>query len=300
MHRRTLNRLVVLATVIAVTVAVATTLAAGGPRVRYAITPRLPVAQLVSIARMDEQGLSGSTFRNVSVIVTTKNAAEQATYPGASTPGPSDPRAYLVVIRGQLVCPACEGVIPRGSPPAKPPRGRFAYSIWVPNQGISDGGFTPHAPPGLSKLGRAITLPLRAPRVPAEETKVVPGVGIGAVMLGTPISTVSTEIGPAIGPGEWVLGSVRVLTNPVSSGSIRYVLIASGQATLDGYRLQDGYARLRRELVGWRPLHCRNGPYVLRQPAPGAEQTWLRFRGNNFESAYIGPVRAGRCQAPVS
>jgi hypothetical protein len=93
------------------------------------------------------------------VIATNKNAAERATTPGAVPPDPANPRAYLIVIRGRFVCRGCSR-----PPGANPPRGRVAYSIWVPGHGISDWGLQARPPRGLRELGRIVVLELASSR----------------------------------------------------------------------------------------------------------------------------------------
>ncbi len=182
--------------------------AASSGEARHA-EPGLPVAQLVSLARGMAAGLGDRTVDTAWVISTTKNAAENATYPGSSPPDPANPRAYLLAIRGHFVCHGC-----LGPPGAKPPRGRFAYNIWVPGQGVSDFGLQPRIPSALSKLGRIVTLRLVAPQIPASELALRPGAGIGPVRLGVPIGELNREIGPAISRGQYVFGRPRLMFRP--------------------------------------------------------------------------------------
>jgi hypothetical protein len=102
-------------------------------------------------------GLGDRSVDRAWIYATTKNAAEQATDPGGVPPSHPDPRAYVIVIRGWFVCQTCS--VPPGG---KLPRGRFAYDIWVPHQGVSDFGLVSHAPSGLRHLGPPHVLMLRA------------------------------------------------------------------------------------------------------------------------------------------
>lgn len=113
------------------------------------------MAQLAALARGMARGLGDPHVTTALAIATTKNAAENATTPGAVPPDPKNPVAYLIVIEGRFVCRNCPG--PAG---AKPPRGRVAYEIWVPGHGVSDSGLQHRMPAGLRRLGRNVTLVL--------------------------------------------------------------------------------------------------------------------------------------------
>src|ERR1700685_968989 len=155
MHKRNLTRILVIAAVTTLVSAGVTAIALGGAQRDSGTSAKLPLAQLVSIARGMVSGLGDHRVRSAWVIATTKYAAEQATYPGSEPPGRVNPRAFLIAIRGRFVCGACSR-----PPGAKAPRGRFAYEIWVPNQGVTDFGLQPHITHGLNRLGRIFTLPL--------------------------------------------------------------------------------------------------------------------------------------------
>jgi hypothetical protein len=255
----------------------------------------LPVAQLVSIANGMVAGLGDPTVKRAWVIATTKNAAENATYPGSSPPDPANPRAYLIAVRGHFVCHLCSGTA--GS---KAPRGIFAYDIWVPGQGVSDFGLQPRVPHALSKLGRIVNLRLVPPQVPASEVALQPGAGIGPVRLGVSTRTLNRTAGPAIAAGQYVFGPIRVDIRSDRNGRVDRIVVLSAQATVDGHPLSDGYARLLRELIGWSTLHCRNGPHVLQEQNSNQVSTWLQFAAGRFDLAFIGAVPAGACWAPFN
>jgi hypothetical protein len=225
------------------------------------------VAQLVALGQGLLGGLGDPNVKVAWVIRTTKDAAENATYPGSVPPEHPDPLAYLIAVRGRFVCGTCS--LPPG---ANAPRGRFAYSIWVPGRGVSDGGLQPRVPRGLRKLGRLIELPLVPPKIPASELALRPGVGIGPARLGVPVRTLDRILAPAIAPGQYVLGPIRVDTTADGRGLVDQVVVLSPQATVDGHPLSDGYARLRRELVGWR----RRIVITLRTPCTGRARTASR------------------------
>jgi hypothetical protein len=119
----------------------------------------LPAAQLVSIARRMAAGLGDPHVRTAWVLPTSKNAAENATDPGAVPPERRDPRAYFIMIRGRFVCRVCSR--PLG---AKAPRGKVAYDIWVPGRGITDSALEQRIPHGVSKLGPMVRLDLGGSR----------------------------------------------------------------------------------------------------------------------------------------
>jgi hypothetical protein len=154
------NRWIMVAAVVAVvgasTIGVAIA-APGSSRAR----PKLPVARLVKIARGTASGLGDSQVKTALVVVTTKNAAENWMEPGAIPPGPTNPRAYVIVLKGRFVCESCSA--PAG---AQLPHGHSAQIIWVPGRGVTDFGLTPHNPPGLRRLGRVVTISLGAPDYP--------------------------------------------------------------------------------------------------------------------------------------
>lgn len=293
MGPRNLIRLSAIVAIAAAVAAGASSIAVVGAQTPYSVSPSLPIPQLVSIARGMVVGLGDPRVHSAWVIVTTRHAAEQATYPGSEPPGPTNPRAFLIAIRGRFTCRTCSA-----PPGARAPRGVFAYDIWVPNQGISDAGLQPRIPDRLRRLGRIITLPVTPPTLPVADRALQPGEGIGPARIGTPIATLRREIGPAIAAGQWVLGPLQLGIRTDSHGHVRTVAVLSPQATVAGHALSDGYARLRRELGGWQPFHCKGGPYVLRQTAANGTSTWLEFGHDRFDLAYVGPVPAGRCWAP--
>ena len=151
MHR---NRWITVAAAVAVLGATTIGVALAAPGSSPA-RQRLPVARLVKIARGTANGLGDSRVKTALVVVTTKNAAENWMEPGAIPPGPTNPRAYVIVLQGRFVCQACSA--PAG---AQLPHGHSAQVIWVPGRGVTDFGLTPHNPPGLKRLGRAVTIAL--------------------------------------------------------------------------------------------------------------------------------------------
>jgi hypothetical protein len=260
-----------------------------------ALTARLPVAQLVSISRQMLAGLGDPSVKTASVIVTTLNAAENATYPGSEPPDPANPRAYLIMLRGRFICNSCSG--PAGS---KAPRGIFAYSIWIPGRGSPAGGLQPRVPRNLKSLGPIVNLPMVLPRVPASETALRPGSGLGPVRLGALLQTINQKVGPAISPGQWVVGPIDVDTQADHRGRVDRLVVLSPQATIDGYPLSSGFASLRRELAGWHTLDCRAGvhiPMLVHDDADGIS-TRLEFAGTHFTGAFIEAVPAGTCLPP--
>jgi hypothetical protein len=130
-----------------------------------ATAPALPVAQLVAVARDALRGLSDPNVSTASVVVTTKRAAENWMEPGAVPPGPSNPIAYLIVLRGRFICTSCSFLS------ARAPRGGSAQAVWVPGQGVSDSGLTRSVPPGLAKLGPVFRLRLIAPASPRANSR---------------------------------------------------------------------------------------------------------------------------------
>ncbi|MEA2158437.1 MAG: hypothetical protein QOD66_817 [Solirubrobacteraceae bacterium] len=255
---------------------------------------KLPVAQLVALARDSLPGLNDPRVRTASVVATTKNAAENWMTPGAVPPSHPNPVAYLIVLQGRFVCTSCS--FPRG---AKAPRGRFSQAVWIPGQGVSDGGLTPKLPPGLSKLGQVVKLTLTAPRVPAGELALRPGVGIGPVRLGTRLRKLASEIGPALQPGRWVFGPIEADTQATPVGRVNRLAVLSPQATVDGHHLGEGYARLRQKLAGWRSLDCGSGRRILLLDNAGGVSTRLEFARDRFNLAWIGSARPGTCVPPL-
>jgi len=146
--------------------------ALGGLAVALASSPattskgKLPVEQLVAVARGTLEGHDDPHVESAWVIATTKNAAEHLTYPGSEPPDPRNPLAYLIVLRGRFVCDTCS--FPAG---AQAPRGPVAYVIWVPGQGISDFGLPPRVPSGLRTLGPIVNLRLIPPPVPRSNAR---------------------------------------------------------------------------------------------------------------------------------
>jgi hypothetical protein len=117
--------------------------------------PRLPIAQLVALAAGSARGLHDRSVTSALVVATTKNAAENWLEPGAVPPGPTDPRVYVVVLSGKFVCTLCSA--PAG---AQLPHGHSAQFIWQPGRGVTDFGLTAHAPWGIDRLGRVVTIAL--------------------------------------------------------------------------------------------------------------------------------------------
>lgn len=258
---------------------------------------RLPIAQLLAISHQMLAGLSGPSVKTAWVIVTSLNAAENLTYPGSEPPDPTNPRAYLIMLRGRFVCQSCGG-----PPGAKAPRGTFAYSIWVPGRGSPAGGLQPRVPRGLRTLGPIINLPMVQPRVPASVMALHPGSGLGPVRLGVHIGTINQKVGPAMAPGQWVVGPIEVDTQADHHARVDRLVVVSPQATIDGHPLSDGYASLRRELPGWHTLDCRAGLHVLMLVHDDADgiSTRLEFVGTRFTGAFIEAVPAGTCLPPFS
>ncbi len=77
---------------------------------------RLPVARLVKIAQGTASGLGDSHVKAALVVVTTKNAAENWMEPGAIPPGPTNPRAYVIVLQGRFFCQVCSAPAERNCP----------------------------------------------------------------------------------------------------------------------------------------------------------------------------------------
>jgi hypothetical protein len=115
-----------------------------------------------ALAKSTASGLNDASVKTALVVATAKHAAEGWLEPGAISPGAADPRAYLIVLKGRFICTHCS--YPAG---AKPPRGRWAQSIWIPGQRVSDFGLTQRLPGGLDKLGRVVKINLLAPAVTA-------------------------------------------------------------------------------------------------------------------------------------
>jgi hypothetical protein len=253
----------------------------------------LPVAQLVSLGRGMATGLADRHVKTALVIATTKNAAENATTPGAVPPDPANPRAYLIVIRGRFVCQACSR-----PPGAKPPRGRVAYDIWVPGVGVSDFGLQSRMPRRLRRLGRIVTMRLVPPRIPARELTLHPGSGIGPVRLGVSIRRLRRELAPALAPGQYVFGPIEVYVRSRRRRVVR-VIVLSPQAKVDGHRLSERYARLRTELAGWSVLDCPDGTHLLFQRTADGISTRLEFTKTRFTLAFIGRAAPATCSAPV-
>jgi hypothetical protein len=119
-----------------------------------AVAPAVPPT-VASLARGMAASLGDKHVTSAWVIETTKDAAENATTPGAVPPDRHDPRAYLVLIRGHFVCNLCSRPVD-----ADPPRGRVAYDIWVLGRGVTDFGLQARLPKGIRRLGRIVTLRL--------------------------------------------------------------------------------------------------------------------------------------------
>ncbi len=117
--------------------------------------PKIPVQKLAATARNMSVELGDSHVKTALVVATRKNAAEDWMEPGAVPPGPTNPRAYVIVLQGRFVCQACSA--PAG---AQLPHGHSAQIIWVPGRGVTDFGLTARAPLGLKKLGRVVTIGL--------------------------------------------------------------------------------------------------------------------------------------------
>ena len=254
---------------------------------------KLPVAQLVAIASQMLRGLDDAHVTTASVIATTLNAAENVTYPGSEPPDPKNPRAYLIMLRGRFICDSCS--IPPG---AKPPRGTFAYSIWIPGRGSPAGGLQPDIPRRLRTLGPIMRLPLVPPKIPASELVLRPGSGLGVVHLGAVVREIDRSIGPAIAPGQWVIGPVEIDTQTNRHSRVSGLVVLSAQATINGHPISDGYATLKKELLGWHTLQCHGGTRVLLHQDANGISTRLEFIPHQFIGVFIEPVPAGTCFAP--
>jgi hypothetical protein len=268
-------------------------IASGAPASRSA-NPKLPAAQLVAIARQMLRGLDNAGVNTASVIPTTLNAAENATYPGSEPLDPKNPRAYLIMLRGRFICTACS--TPAG---AKAPRGRFAYSIWIPGRGSPAGGLQPRTPRQLQTLGPIISLPLIPPQIPTSELVLHSGSGLGPVRLGALLRTIDRSIGPAISPGQWVDGPIEIDTQSDHRGRVSRLVVLSAEATIDGHPISDGYTKLRHELGGWRALRCHGGTRILLDENTHGVSTRLEFTGHQFIGAFIEPVPSSTCLAPL-
>ncbi len=121
--------------------------------------PKIPVQTLAAIARSESAALGDPGVRTALLVATRKDAAENWMEPGAIPPGPTNPRAYVIVLHGRFVCQACSA--PAG---AQLPHGHSAQVLWVPGRGITDFGLTAQTPRGLKKLGRVMTIGLGRPR----------------------------------------------------------------------------------------------------------------------------------------
>jgi hypothetical protein len=227
-----LSRWVVALTVgvgIGVAVVLGTSSAAPVSRARGA---ELPVAQLVALARDSLRGLEDPSVTTALVVATTKTAAENWMEPGAVPPGPSNPLAYLIMLRGRFTCESCSFLGPNA------PRGRSSQFVWIPGQGVTDGGLTHRVPPGLGKLGRIVKLRLIVPHVPAAELALRPALGIGPVRLGARRQELAHRIGPALQSGRWVFGPIEVFTQAGRDGRVDRLAVVSSQATIDGHALR--------------------------------------------------------------
>ena len=161
-----------------------------------------------------------------------------------------------------------------------------------------DFGLTRAVPSGLAKLGHVITLRLVSPRIPASESTVEPGAGVGLVRLGVPYSALFRRIGPALGPGQWVFGPIEVATQRARDGRVDRLAILSPQARIDGHPLGEGYQRLSHELLGWRELNCGHGERVLMLAGPHGVSTRLEFASGAFGLAWIGVTAPNTCLPP--
>ncbi len=241
-----------------------------------------PVAQLVALARGSADSLGAPHVAGALVVATGKNQAENWLEPGAVPPVHPNPRVWVIVIKGRFVCDSCSG-----PPGHHAPRGGSAQSIWLPGQGVSDFGLTRRVPPGLSKLGHVTKLSLTPPRVPQRDLMLEPGEGIGPVTLGSSLRRLNSRLGPALEPGEYVLGSSTVSVQAGRRTGIDRIAVTSPQVSVDGYRLGAGFTRLQQQLQGWRAKTCPNGANTLRNEAGGVS-TILEFAGNRFNVAVLG------------
>jgi hypothetical protein len=144
-----------------VAIGAAVALAAGSPRV-CACGRKPPVGKLVSIARSTAAGLGDPNVRTGWAVATSKRAAEEWLEPGSTTLKGSGPLAYVIVVEGNFVCRTCSAPAS-----AKLPHGHSAQVVWVPGQGVTDWGLTPHEPRGLARLGRVMRLDLSRAGKPA-------------------------------------------------------------------------------------------------------------------------------------
>ncbi len=229
------------------------------------------------------------------MVQTHKNAAENWLEPGAVPPGPTNPTAYVIVLTGRFTCYSCSFL------GASPPRGGSAQSIWMPGVGANDGGLTARTPRGLDKLGRVITISLATPPVSASALALRPGSGIGPVSLGASLQTLNRRLGPALSPGDYVVGPIQVITHPDRDGRVDQLATFSPQATIDGHHLDEGYARLQRELTGWRALRCAGPAHitVLAHASADGISTRLVFDSGSFAMAFVGKVQPWTCEPPT-
>jgi hypothetical protein len=65
---------------------------------------KLPVDQLVALARDELRGLDDMHVKTASVVATTKNSAENWMEPGAVPPTHPDPMVYLIAVHGRFIC----------------------------------------------------------------------------------------------------------------------------------------------------------------------------------------------------
>jgi hypothetical protein len=114
------------------------------------------------------------------------------------------------------------------------------------------------------------------------------------------VRTLDRILAPAIAPGQYVLGPIRVDTTADGRGLVDQVVVLSPQATVDGHPLSDGYARLRRELAGWTAEDCHNAPYSLHQQSANGVSTWLYFAGRQLDQAVTGVVHTDSCGRPLA
>jgi hypothetical protein len=115
----------------------------------------LPVAELVAVARGELSGLGDPPVKTAFVVATRKNQAENWLEPRAVPPDPANPRAYVIMVRGNFTCSsACTGL--------RPIRARSAQAIWIPGVGVANSGLggTAHTLKTLGTLGKVIRLPL--------------------------------------------------------------------------------------------------------------------------------------------
>ena len=116
--------------------------------------PKIPVHELVAIARSSQPRWATATWDRAGG-GGDKERAEGWMEPGAIPPGPTNPRAYVIVLRWTLRLPSLQCT--RRSAVAQRTLGAGHLG---PGRGVTDFGLTARTPPGLKKLGRVVEISL--------------------------------------------------------------------------------------------------------------------------------------------